>query len=458
VVSSTSPQNPADEVVRTADVTPEGVLAAAERARAAAADWARRPAGQRGAALASIADAVQAHADELATLIVREVGKPVVEARGEVARAEGILRYYAQVALLPEGDVLPSADGRSLLHTRRRPRGLAGLVTPWNFPLAIPLWKAAPALAYGNTVLLKPAPESTACALRLGELCDTVLPRHVVQILPGGAATGAAVVDAVDVVSFTGSEPVGERVRVAAARRGVPVQCETGGQNASIVLPDADADAAAATIAGAAMGYAGQKCTATSRVVVVGDADAFAKRLAASVEALGVGDPEDASTAVGPLIAERARQRVVDVVRDAECRGAAVLTGGSALRRDGWYVAPAVVSRVPEGHELLREEVFGPVCAVQEARSLDDAFRIADSVRHGLVAAVFTSDLGAALEAGSRLRTGMVRVNAATSGVDFHAPFGGSKASSYGPREQGLAAQDLYTETVTITIAASLTG
>jgi acyl-CoA reductase-like NAD-dependent aldehyde dehydrogenase len=458
VVVSTSPQHPADEIVRTADVTPAGVADAAVRAGAAGLGWGRLPAGQRGAALAAAADAVQLAADDLAALVVREVGKPLVEARGEVARAVGILRYYAQAALLPEGDVLPSADGRSLLHTRRRPRGVAGLVTPWNFPLAIPLWKAAPALAYGNAVLLKPAPEATACALRLGELLEGILPRHVLQVLPGGAGTGAALVDTADVVSFTGSEGAGAEVRVAAARRGIPAQCEMGGQNASIVLPDTDADAAAATIAGAAMGYAGQKCTATSRVVVVGDAAAFAERLAASVEALTVGEPSDGGTVVGPVIAQGARQRVVDVVGDAATKGATVLTGGSALSRDGWFVQPAVVADVPDGHELLKEEVFGPVCAVQAAPDLDAALAMADDVRHGLVAAVFTNDLGVALEAGSRLRTGMIRVNAATSGVDFHAPFGGSKASSHGPREQGLAARELYSETVTITIAPSLTA
>jgi acyl-CoA reductase-like NAD-dependent aldehyde dehydrogenase len=452
VVTSTSPQQPSDVVVSTADVTPEAVGAAAGKARAAGVDWAGSPAAVRLSALNAAADALEGAADELSSLVVREVGKPLGEARGEVARAVGILRYYAQAALLPEGDVLPSADARSLLHTRRRPRGVAGLITPWNFPLAIPVWKAAPALAYGNAVLLKPAPEATASGLRLAELLGGVLPDGLLHVLPGGADTGAAVVEAADVVSFTGSEAAGAVVRVAAARRGVPVQCETGGQNASIVLPDADPEAAAATIAAAAMGYAGQKCTATSRVVVVGDAQAFAERLVARVEALGVGDPAGDGVSVGPVIDERARTRVVEVAQDVETRGGTVLTGGRALDRDGWFVGPTVVAGVPAGHEVLREEVFGPICAVQQARDVDDALSLANDVRHGLVAAVFTNDLSVALDAGTRLRAGLVRVNAATSGVDFHAPFGGSKASSYGPREQGLAARELYTETVTVTL------
>ncbi|NHC47245.1 aldehyde dehydrogenase family protein [Motilibacter aurantiacus] len=450
-VISRSPQDPDDVVLETGAAGREAVLAAAERARTAYASWAATPASARGAALTAAATAVEAVADELAALVVREVGKPVVEARGEVARAVGILRYYAQAALLPEGDVLPAPDGRSLLHTRRRPRGVAGLLTPWNFPLAIPVWKAAPALAYGNTVLLKPAEEAPACAERLAELLAASLPADVLTVLQGGGETGAAVVGVADVVSFTGSEAVGAVVRRAAAERGVPAQCEMGGQNASVVLPDADLDAAAAAIAGAAMGYAGQKCTATSRVVVVGDAEAFAERLATAVEALGFGDPAEAGTALGPVISPQARDAVVGAVAEAEKAGARVLTGGTASG-PGWAVAPAVVARVPDGHRLLREEVFGPVCAVVGAPDVDAAVAEANAVRHGLVAAVFTRDLARGLELPARLRTGMVKVNAPTSGVDFHAPFGGTKSSSYGPREQGLAAKELYTETATVTI------
>ncbi|WP_331272978.1 aldehyde dehydrogenase family protein [Motilibacter deserti] len=450
-VISRSPQDPDDVVLETAEAGRDAVLAAAARARTAYAGWAAAPATVRSAGLVAAADAVAGATDELAALVVREVGKPVTEARGEVARTVGILRYYAQAALLPEGDVLPAPDGRSLLHTRRRPRGVAGLVTPWNFPLAIPVWKAAPALAYGNTVLLKPAEEAPACAQRLAELLSAALPADVLTVLQGGGETGAAVVDVADVVSFTGSEAVGGIVRRAAAERGVPAQCEMGGQNASIVLPDADIDAAAAAIAGAAMGYAGQKCTATSRVVVVGDAAGFGERLAAAVESLAFGDPGDPKTALGPVISEQARDAVVDAVAEAEKAGARVLTGGTATG-PGWAVAPAVVVDVPDGQRLLREEVFGPVCAIVGVPDVDAAVAEANAVRHGLVAAVFTRDLALGLELPGRLHTGMVKVNAPTSGVDFHAPFGGSKSSSYGPREQGLAAKELYTETVTVTI------
>jgi aldehyde dehydrogenase (NAD+) len=454
-IDSRSPQAPDDVVVTVADTPPEEVAAVATAARRAGAQWAAQPAHARAAALHACADALAGAAGEVAGLVVREVGKPIGEARAELARGVAILRYFAQLALLPSGEVFPPADGVSLLHTRRRPHGVAGLITPWNFPVAIPLWKAAPALAFGNAVLLKPAPQAPAVALRLAELFAGALPDGVLRVVTGLAGTGEAVVDAADAVSFTGSVAAGAAVRARAAARGIPAQCEMGGQNAAVVLPDADAGAAAAAIAAAAMGYAGQKCTATSRVIVAGDVDAFAERLAAAVEALPVGDPADPATVVGPVIEPRPRDAIHAAVDRAAAGGARVLTGGSAggpADGDGWFVAPTLLAGVPAGDDLLTEEYFGPVCVVQPAGSVDEAVRIANGVRYGLVAAVYTRDLGAALTLADRLEVGMVKVNAPTTGVDFHAPFGGDKESSYGPREQGPAARDFYTKTVTITL------
>ncbi|GAA4698969.1 aldehyde dehydrogenase family protein [Phytohabitans rumicis] len=452
LIESRSPQAPEDVVAQVPDNGPGEVAEAVRQAREAGVDWAARPATERAIALSACAEALAEASAELAALVVREVGKPIGEATGEVARGVAILRYFAQAALLPEGDVFPAADGVSLLHTRRRPHGVAGLITPWNFPVAIPLWKAAPALAYGNGVVLKPAEQAPAVALRLAELFAGALPGGVLRVVTGAGAAGAALVETADAISFTGSTAVGRLVRQAAAARGVPAQCEMGGQNPSVVLPDADLDLAARTIAGAAMGYAGQKCTATSRVIVVGDADGFAERLVAAVEALEVGDPGQASTAVGPVIEPAARSAVVAAAQRAAGRGAKILTGGVALDWNGWYAAPTVVTGVPEGDELLTEEVFGPICAVVPAASADDAVRAANAVRHGLVAALFTRDLASALTLAPRLETGMVKVNGPTAGVDFHAPFGGEKESSYGPREQGPAARDFYTRTVTVTL------
>lgn len=451
-IESRSPQAPSDLVVRAADTTPEQVAAAAGIAREAATGWAREPAHARAAALHACAEAVAAASGELTDLVVREVGKPLGEARAEIGRGVAILRYFAQQALHPEGEVYPPADGVSLLHTRRRPHGVVALITPWNFPVAIPLWKAAPALAFGNTVLLKPAPQSSAVALRLAELFAGALPHGVLTVLTGLGGTGEAVVDAADAVSFTGSVAAGQTVARRAVARGIPVQCEMGGQNAAIVLPDADQERAAAAIAAAAMGYAGQKCTATSRVIVVGDAASFAERLTAAVEALPVGDPTDPATVVGPLIESRPREAIGAAVGRATAGGARVLTGGGRPDLDGWFQAPTVLADVPPGDDLLSEEFFGPVCVVLPAESAEAAVRAANDVRHGLVASVHTQNLGAALTMADQLDVGMVKVNAPTTGVDFHAPFGGEKESSYGPREQGTAARDFYTRTVTITL------
>jgi acyl-CoA reductase-like NAD-dependent aldehyde dehydrogenase len=453
-VRSSNPTRPGDLVVEVPATTAAEVASAAETARAVQREWAAQPPTARATALSAAADAVASASEELTALMVREVGKPLGEARGEAARAVAILRYYAQQVLDPDGETYP-APGGTLLMARRRPRGVAGLVTPWNFPFAIPLWKAAPALAFGNAVLLKPAPEATGCALRLAELLAGVLPDGLLTVVPGGAETGQAVVGQADVVSFTGSVAAGAKVREAAGA--IPVQCEMGGQNASIVLPDTDVEDTASVIAGAAMGYAGQKCTATSRVVVVDDGHGFTERftdaLTAAVAKLETGPPEEDGVTVGPMITGQARDAVLAAAREAESSGGRVLTGGSAPERDGWFVEPTLVAGVDPAARVAQEEVFGPFAAVLEVKDTDEAVRVANGVRYGLAAAVFTRDLGHALTLADRLDAGLVRVNAATSGVDFYAPFGGVKESSYGPREQGKAARELYTKVHTVTIA-----
>ena len=451
-LESRSPQRPDDLVVKVEAAGAEAVAGVVERARGAAARWAAAPALERSAALVVAADALAGAAGEVTGLVVREVGKPVTEAGAEVARGVGILRYYAQQALDPDGETYPGPSPAGLLLARRRPRGVVGLITPWNFPVAIPLWKAAPALAFGNAVVLKPSPESTAVALRLAELLAPALPDGLLQVVPGGAETGTAMLERVDCISFTGSVAVGRRVAVAATERGIPSQAEMGGLNASIVLPDADPRRAAAVVAGAAMGYAGQKCTATSRAIVVGDPAPFTEALVAAVRDLAVGDPAAASTVIGPVITEPARDKVVAAAEEAAAAGGRLLTGGTAGDGGGWFVAPTLVDGLAPDARLAQEEVFGPIAVVLAVADEDEAVRVANGVRYGLVGSVFTGDLDRALGLAARLDTGMIRVNAPTSGVDYLAPFGGEKDSSYGPREQGKAARDLYTSTRTITV------
>jgi aldehyde dehydrogenase (NAD+) len=450
--TSVNPHDPADVLGEWQPAGAAEAAAAVDRAVKAAAGWRETPGPARAIALSGAANALEQRSADLTELVVREVGKPVSEARGEVARGVAILRYYAQAALLPDGETIPAAGADQLLMARHVPVGVAALLTPWNFPVAIPLWKAAPSLAYGNATILKPSSAAAATAVAIADILGAYLPPDVFQVVLGGATAAGTLIDHSDVaaISFTGSSEVGQQVSRRAADRGCRVQAEMGGQNPSVVLADADLDRAATAIAYAAMGYAGQKCTATSRVIVE---DAvyreFRDRLAASIEALQVLDPADDKTLVGPVIDAGARASALAAVAGS---GGRVITGGAALDAPGYYLAPTLVELDQPAGPLATEEVFAPVAALIRAASADEAVAIANDVRYGLVAAVFTSDLGGALRLTRRLEAGMIRVNAPTSGVDFQAPFGGAKGSSYGPREQGMAARAFYTESRTVLI------
>jgi len=450
--TSVNPHDPADVLGEWQPAGPADAGAAVGRAVQAAAGWRETAGPVRAKLLSDAARALEEKSAEVTDLVVREVGKPVSEARGEVARGVAILRYYAQAALLPDGETIPAAAPDQLLMTRNVPVGVAALLTPWNFPVAIPLWKAAPSLAYGNATILKPSSAAAATALVLADIIGAFLPPAVFQVVLGGAAAAGALIDHPDVaaISFTGSSEVGRDVSRRAAQRGCRVQAEMGGQNPSIVLADADLDRAATAIAYAAMGYAGQKCTATSRVIVE-DAvyPQFRDRLAAEIEALHVVDPANDKTLVGPVIDDGARMSALAAVTGS---GGRVVTGGTALDAPGYYLAPTLVELDEPVGPLATEEVFAPVAALIRAASPEQAITIANGVRYGLVAAVFTSDLGRALRLSRRVEAGLIRVNAPTSGVDFQAPFGGAKDSSYGPREQGMAARAFYTESRTTLI------
>ncbi|MGN6377774.1 MAG: aldehyde dehydrogenase family protein [Gaiellales bacterium] len=452
-------RNPADPSDRVAEATPSGGIDV-DRAvsAAAAAAWGRTPAHVRGDALMRAADAVEREAARLADLVCREVGKPIVEARGEVARTATILRYHAGACLDADGETYPAADGHSLLMARRRPRGVVGLITPWNFPVAIPAWKLAPALAYGNACVWKPSSFAPGCAAALHELVVESVPADTLQLVQGYGDAGAAIVGhpGVAAVSFTGSAATGSAVARALVDRGAAGQCEMGGQNASVVLADADLERSAAVIAGAAMGYAGQKCTATSRVVCEGPvAREFRDALVAAVGALAVRDPAAEACQVGPVINAQARDDALAAVERARSGGHRVLIGGGALEEPGSYLAPTLVEVSDPAAELAQEEVFAPVCAVLQAADADACVELANGVRYGLSTSIFTRDLDRVLDLAERVDTGLVRVNRPTSGVDFHTPFGGEKASGLGPREQGRAAREFYTSLRTVLVSPS---
>jgi aldehyde dehydrogenase (NAD+) len=458
-IRSTNPADPTDVVGAFAPGGGIDVDRAVAVAGAAAGGWAAAPGQSRADALIRAAARVEAQAGGLADLIRREVGKPITEARGEVGRTVAILRYHAQAALDPDGDSLPSADGRSLLFARRRPRGVVALITPWNFPLAIPAWKLGPALAHGNVCVWKPSPLAPACAEALAACLVPELPPGALALVHGHADAGAALVGhaGVAAVSFTGSAAAGALVAQQAVARGAPAQCEMGGQNASIVLADADVERAAATIAGAAMGYAGQKCTATSRIICeAGVAEEMREALVAAVSGLVLEDPADAACVVGPLITPGARDAGAAAVERGVAAGGRLLTGGRAAASDGNYLTPALVDVADPGAELAQEEVFAPVAAVLEARDADAAVKIANGVRYGLSTAIFSRDLDRVLDLAGRVDTGLVRVNQPTSGADIHAPFGGEKASGLGPREQGKAAREFYTSVRTLLVSPSV--
>jgi alpha-ketoglutaric semialdehyde dehydrogenase len=458
-ISSTNPADPADVIGVFAPSGGIDVDRAVTAAAAVAPAWATAPGQARADALSRVAAAVEARADELAVLVCREVGKPIAEARGEVGRTAAILRYHAQAALDPDGETYPPGDGRSLLMSRRRPRGVVGLITPWNFPLAIPAWKLAPALAYGNACVWKASPLAPASAEALMVCLEPELPSGLVQLVQGGVDAGVALAGhaGLGAISFTGSAAAGASVARQAADRGLPAQCEMGGQNASIVLADADLGRAAAIIARAAMGYAGQKCTATSRVIAEREVAADLRdALVAEVETLVVENPADAACEVGPLITGEARSAAVAAVERAVASGGRLLAGGAAIEGAGQYLAPALVDVSDPSAELAQDEVFAPVAAVLEARDAAHAVELTNGVRYGLSTSIFTRDLDRVLDLAGRLDTGLVRVNQPTSGVDLHAPFGGEKASGVGPREQGKAARDFYTSRRTILVSPAV--
>jgi aldehyde dehydrogenase (NAD+) len=412
------------------------VRAAAKAARA----WAALPAPARGDILFRAAERIEACAAELARGIAGEVGKPIREARGEVARGVAILRYFAGEGRRAGGLVIPS-DGSGLTLSLREPLGVVALVTPWNFPLAIPLWKAAPALVVGNAVVLKPAEEAAGTATALARcLVDAGLPPGVLGLVCGDGRAGRALLahEGVDAVSFTGSIPVGREIRINAAARGLRTQLELGGKNAAVVLADADLGGAAKAIASGAFAFAGQKCTATGLVLVEKSvAGRFAEALESARRALVVGDPGEEPSDCGPLVSASARDRAV--------RFGAVPREGA-----GFFVSPAVRDDAGVEDSVCRDELFCPVLPVARVDDLTQALEIVDALPTGLAAGVYTRDASQILRFLREVRCGLLAVNRPTTGLEVQAPFGGLKASGSGPKEQGPDAIEFYSDSKTV--------
>lgn len=429
-------------------------------AKAALESWSGMAAPARGEYLRRAADILERRAETVAQGLMREEGKSLPEARGETMRAVTILRYYAMQTLLPEGEVIPSASARTFLYTRRAPLGVCTLITPWNFPIAVPIWKTAPALAFGNTVVLKPSEHAPLTAHYLAEcFAEAALPAGVLNVLFGtGERVGETLVTHPDVaaISFTGSVRTGRTIAGQAAAHGKKYQLEMGGKNAVVVLPDADMEQALTLTLQGAFRSAGEKCTATSRAIVHRAIyDTFVSNLVERASALKVGPGDDPEAYLGPVITEQARDNILQHIAQAQREGATLLCGGApedpALAR-GNYILPTIFGDVRPDMRIAQEEVFGPVLCVLPATDLEEAISLVNSVAYGLSASLFTRDLNAALHFAERAQAGMVRINGETAGVEPQAPFGGMKASSSYSREQGLAARDFFTQVRTISI------
>jgi aldehyde dehydrogenase (NAD+) len=433
----------------------EDVEAAVSAAADAFPDWASLPAPSRAAFFHRAADALDSRAEVIAKDMTAEMGKPLREARMETARAATILRFAGGEAWRPIGEVYAASVPLQRLYTVRRPLGVVGLITPWNFPIAIPVWKLAPALIHGNTVVLKLAHDSPRTGLHVAEaFAEAGLPPGVLNVLTGsGSTVGSAIVEspAVRAISFTGSVPVGHGVREAATARGCRVQLELGGHNPLIVTADAELDRAAEAAYAGAFWSAGQKCTATRRILVEEPAyDAFRRKLLARIAAGKVGDPEDPATEVGPLVTEQAFDDVLAAIERGRGEGGAVAAGGERADDEGFVVAPTVFADVADDAYLSCEEVFGPVTSLYRFASLDEALERANAVPFGLSASIFTRDLHAVHRFSEELQAGILHVNSQTAGADVHVPFGGIKGSGHGPHEQGRAALEFFTDAVTV--------
>ncbi len=451
-----SPSNP-DEVIGHFAASDEAdVAAAVAAADGAFAGWSGTSAIARANILYKASEILASRIPEVGRDLSREEGKTLKEGIGETTRAVAILRYFAGEIQQPIGEHYASMNPSTLLFTLREPLGVCGIITPWNFPIAIPAWKIVPALAFGNTVVFKPASLTPLCAVHLTQaLAEAGLPPGVLNLVMGsGGAVGDPLVadDRVVAVSFTGSDVVGNEMKKVASDRGAKVQLELGGKNPAIVLADADLDHAVTQVVNGAMMSSGQKCTATSRAIVDRRVAAeLTERLGATIGALSVGDPLLDSTQIGPLISADAADRVAGEIDTARQGGTALAAGGG--RPDGLnghFVNPTLFSDVSSDSRLGQEELFGPVLAVIPVDDVDEAIAVANSVRFGLSASLFTRDISRALEFIQRIQAGIVHVNSETAGAEPHVPFGGYKGSSSYSREQGKASREFYTQVKTV--------
>lgn len=431
------------------------VAAAVASAQRGFAQWKRTPAPLRGDVLRRVGDLLAARKEEIASLMTREMGKPLAETRGDVQEGIDTAYYAATEGRRMFGHTVPSELANKWAMSFRRPIGVAGLVTPFNFPLAIPTWKAFPALVCGNSVILKPAEDVPHTAHVLVEiLLEAGLPPEVIQLVHGDGEAGRALVEHPDVpvISFTGSTETGSRVGETCGRMHKRLSLEMGGKNAQVVLDDADLELALEGVLWGAFGTTGQRCTATSRLILqAGIHDRFVTMLHDRAKALRLGDGRAAGTDVGPLIHEEAREKVERYVAIARDEGATVALGGhratDGVLAHGTFFEPTILVGVQPAHRVAREEIFGPVLSVLRVETADEAFALNNDVPYGLSSSVYTRDVRLAFRALQELDNGITYVNAPTIGAEAHLPFGGVKQTGNGHREGGWEVYEFYSET-----------
>ena len=449
-----NPADPRDLIGLYASADEAQMRQAVQAARAAAPGWERSTTQLRSDILFRAANEILARKEELGALVSREAGKTLAEGMGEVVRAGQIFQFFAGEAVRYGGENLPSVRPDIGVQISRHPVGVVSMITPWNFPIAIPAWKMAPALAFGNTVVLKPSEHTPGAAWDLFAILERAgLPAGVANLVNGeGAAAGQALLDGVDAVSFTGSVATGRKIATGASERMIRVQLEMGGKNPLVVLDDADLDVAVECALNGAFFSAGQRCTASSRLIVAdGIHDRFVQALTERMRKLVVGDPRTAGTQIGPVINDAQLRKILGYIELGQSEGATLAEGGKRADASsaGHFLRPTLFTQSSNDMRINREEIFGPVAAVIRVSGYDEALEVANDTAFGLSSGICTTSLKAANHFRLNVRSGLTMVNLPTAGLDYHVPFGGVKASSFGPREQGRYAVDFYTSTKT---------
>jgi len=454
-VENINPANTDDVLGTIRQATRDEARRAVEAASEAFREWRATPAPTRGKIVAKAARLMEDNKEELSQLLTREEGKTIAESRGELQRSINVAEFCAGESRRMNGETIQSELPSNFAYTIKQSLGVVACVTPWNFPVAIPVWKIAPALVAGNTVVFKPATLTPATAVRIVEIFEEAgIHKGVLNLILGsGSDAGDEIINhpAVKAVSFTGSNQVGIRLYEEVSRRGAKVQCEMGGKNPVVVLEDADLDLAVESTAQGAFGSSGQRCTATSRAVVVNEiADEFVSRIVKRAEGMRIGAGNDPATEMGPSVDENQFKTVLSYIGIGREDGAELKCGGSRAEGDGldkgFFVRPTVFDNVTPDMRIAREEIFGPVLSVLRVKDFDEAMQVANDTDYGLSSSIFSNDAARIFRFVDEIETGMTHINSPTTGGEAHIPFGGIKATGIGDREQGSTALDFYTE------------